>query len=185
MRPRGRMLAATLEQIQEVMVWPVGAWDLWGDVYSRAAELFDSSPGRLVYRTQAMVLEIMADALERVAAQPRPAAPDHDQLAPAVALMDERYRENPSLEEVAAAAHLSASHFHARFREALGMTPHAYMQRRRLQLARCLLAETDMAVGEVGREAGYESPYYFSRVFRKTFGVSPTEERRLARREGP
>ena len=44
--------------------------------------------------------------------------------------------------------------------------------------ARELLLDLDMPIGEVAAECGYDDPLYFSRVFRRTVGVSPSEYRR-------
>jgi AraC-like DNA-binding protein len=48
----------------------------------------------------------------------------------------------------------------------------------KLEWARELLRETDMTVDEVSRRVGFNSPFYFSTVFRQGIGISPTSWRR-------
>ena len=77
-----------------------------------------------------------------------------------------------------------AEHFHRRFRQALGMTPFAFMERRRLEEAVQRLTETHMEVKEVASQLRFSSPFYFTRVFTRRFGVNPTVFRRQAVRQG-
>lgn len=95
-----------------------------------------------------------------------------DRLAPAVSLMQSRCEENPSLEEAARAVHLSPSHFHRCFREAFGVTPHAFVQRQRMRRAVSLLRGGGHNVSEAAEAVGYPSVYYFSRAFKRHFGVT-------------
>jgi len=79
------------------------------------------------------------------------------------------------LEKLAALAHFSVSHFHRVFKGMLGETIMDHLRRIRLERAYARLAETQDPVTDIGLCAGYDSPEAFSRVFRKTFGLSPTQ----------
>jgi AraC family transcriptional regulator len=92
--------------------------------------------------------------------------------------MDEMLGENLALKTVARLANLSPFHFHRTFCAVFGETPHAYRTRRRLDRAARLLKETDLPVTEVCFDAGFESLGSFSTLFRKKYGVSPSEFRR-------
>lgn len=63
------------------------------------------------------------------------------------------------------------------FRQAYGMPPQAYLCRMRVGYAKALLraSRRDMTVKQISQRAGFRDPYYFSRMFRKLEGVSPTE----------
>lgn len=62
-----------------------------------------------------------------------------------------------------------------------GRTPAAHLQACRLECARRLLSETDRAVQDIALSCGFSSPQYFSRLFTKQEGLSPTQWRRKRR----
>ena len=62
----------------------------------------------------------------------------------------------------------------------VGLPPMQYLARWRMQRAARLLADGDATVGAVAFEVGYGSEAAFSRSFKRTVGVSPTEWRRAA-----
>jgi AraC family transcriptional regulator len=80
-----------------------------------------------------------------------------------------------SLNDAARAACLSPFHFHRAFQSAFGMTPHRYAIRHRLERARHLLRATDRSVTEICLEAGFESLGSFSSLFRRTYGITPSD----------
>jgi AraC-like DNA-binding protein len=92
-------------------------------------------------------------------------------------MIDERYAEPLTLDEIAGAAHLSRSHCCALFRLALGTSPIAYRNARRLAEARHLLQSTDIPVHEIARQVGFSSVQEFNRLFRRESGVTPTRYR--------
>jgi AraC-like DNA-binding protein len=59
-----------------------------------------------------------------------------------------------------------------------------YVQQQRMGHAKRLLLNTDLSVFQVAARTGYEDPYYFSRLFSRTQGVSPTRFRRHAQDSG-
>jgi len=83
-----------------------------------------------------------------------------------------------SLEELAALAKLSPTHFCRSFTRSLGMPPHQYQVRQRVEHAKQLLAEPDRTITEVAIAAGYSASSNFATVFRRVTGVSPREFRR-------
>ncbi|MDP2849096.1 MAG: AraC family transcriptional regulator [Humidesulfovibrio sp.] len=86
--------------------------------------------------------------------------------------------EQLNLECLAGLAHFSVSHFHRVFKGMLGETIMDHLRRIRLERAYARLAHTSDTVTEIGFAAGYDSLEAFCRVFRKTFGLSPTECRK-------
>ncbi len=95
----------------------------------------------------------------------------------AVATMHEDCAHPWTLEELAARAGLSRSVLAERFRSAMGDTPLAYLRTVRLQKAMRLLSETSHHLEQVAREVGYQDAFGFSKVFKRTLGLSPREFR--------
>ncbi len=135
-------------------------------------------------RVLGVLLGVLGEALEK---HPEPAtiAPDvPPQLQRALDFMEQNYLDNPSLANLARQAGWQAEYFHRRFRQALGMTPFAFMERRRLEEAVQLLTETEMSVKELSSQLRFSSQFYFTRVFTRRFGVSPSAFRPQAVRQG-
>jgi len=89
-------------------------------------------------------------------------------------LIDELAYEDLSMDEIYSRVDMSAAHLEALFGSAYGVTPVAYRRELRLRRARELLISSQKNVGEVARAAGFADPLYFSRVFRRAFGVTPS-----------
>lgn len=87
---------------------------------------------------------------------------------------------SPGLVQLAAVAGLSPHHCLRAFARLFGETPHRYLTRRRLERARELLEATDLPVTRVCLEVGFESLGSFSSLFRRRYGLPPSEYRRRA-----
>jgi AraC-like DNA-binding protein len=91
--------------------------------------------------------------------------------------MDGSYARPLDIPTLARIAHVSEAHFIRTFRATFGETPHRYLQRRRVERAMFLLAQTDRSVTEVCLDVGFTSLGTFSRTFRAIVGESPTSYR--------
>jgi AraC family transcriptional regulator, melibiose operon regulatory protein len=80
----------------------------------------------------------------------------------------------PSMSEVARAVGCSRARLFRIFRQTAGMTPNDYLQRLRVSRAGELLANTSRPVTEIAIACGFSSSQYFSNVFRKHLGQTPT-----------
>ena len=92
--------------------------------------------------------------------------------------LEANYRRGLSVADVAQAVGLSQNYLATVFRREQGVTINDYLTELRLEEARCLLAGTDKSVAEISWEIGYASPFYFSRLFARKVGRTPTESRR-------
>lgn len=89
----------------------------------------------------------------------------------------ERFCEELSLEEVAAHVHLNPHYFSKMFKDQAGETFIDYVTRLRITHARELIADESLSLKEVCYRVGYKDPNYFSRVFKKVTGLTPSEYR--------
>lgn len=101
----------------------------------------------------------------------------HIYVNKAVRYIQTHYRENLSLDSVAREIDLSAPYLSSLFSKVLGTTFINYVQSVRIQKAKELLCTTTMKVYEVAYAIGYDDEKYFSQVFRKTEGVTPSQFR--------
>lgn len=95
----------------------------------------------------------------------------------AVSEISHRLRQPPSLPELASRSGLSISRFSQLFTESVGLPPLRYAEQLRLRHARELLRLGSLRVSEVAEACGYESAFYFSNRYRKTFGYPPSREK--------
>ncbi|MCW4153351.1 AraC family transcriptional regulator [Halomonas sp. 18H] len=95
------------------------------------------------------------------------------------AWIDRHLAEEIRVESLATQCALSVGHFHACFRDRMGMTPLAYVQQRRLNHARTLVNHSGLSLGQIAALVGFRDQGSFSRAYRRAFEVSPSSERRL------
>ncbi|HOO91992.1 MAG TPA: substrate-binding domain-containing protein [Opitutales bacterium] len=81
------------------------------------------------------------------------------------------------VEEVLKHVGVSRSLLERRFRGAIGRTPLVEMRRQRVERARALLADTDLAINQIASMCGFASNIRFTTVFREQVGVTPTDFR--------
>ena len=96
-------------------------------------------------------------------------------------LIDARFRDPLSLEQLAAAVSRSPRHLSRTVREVTGETVIQLVDHRRMQEARRLLLETDANVDTVGYAVGYQDASHFRRRFRKAHGLPPSAWRQMNR----
>lgn len=129
-----------------------------------------------------LLLEMIGIVLERSDAESRLRNdPAYLRIAPVLDYLNLYYLDNPPLEELAALVHLAPNYFHRVFRQIFNTTPYQYMESKRMELARQLLSTTELPVGEIAEECGYENIFYFSRIFKKRLGRSPLTFRKEIR----
>lgn len=99
-------------------------------------------------------------------------------LASLQAWLFENLHRRLSVEDLAARAGMAPRTFARRFRETVGETPAAFVERARLDAARRRLENPGATVDRVAAEAGFMSAERMRRSFQRAFGVSPAEYRR-------
>lgn len=100
-----------------------------------------------------------------------------DRMEAAVSYFHENYASDIGIEEYAVRNNMSVSWFIRNFRDYTKFTPAKYILSLRVMNAQNLLKTTDYTISEIASIVGYDNPLYFSRVFRASVGISPTEFR--------
>jgi AraC-like DNA-binding protein len=100
-------------------------------------------------------------------------AEEKDITQKAILFMKQNIEKPVTLNVIASQFRLSVSHFSRLFKQRTRYAPMDYFIQLKMQYACQLIDHTHMQVSEVSRELGYEDAFYFSRIFKKTIGISP------------
>ncbi len=141
-----------------------GFADDFDQVNASMARALAPAWGRLI------LLQLIRDTADRGLLGARPLDP---LVAEVLQLLTAHIERPINLSELAERTGYSAQHLNRLFRRELGVTPLQHLMRLRLERAGELLLDDRLTVAGVGQAVGFDDPYYFSRVFRQHFGVSP------------
>ena len=100
-----------------------------------------------------------------------------DSMDTAIRYMRENLDKHLSVSELAAYVGYSVSHFVTLFHERTGMSPIAFFNRLKVRHACYLLDTTQLKINQICHKVGMDDCFYFSRVFRREMGMSPSEYR--------
>jgi len=177
-QPRSLRLQLILSRIRGIIDWPRDRYSQWQSTYMRLPEFQKKNNFSLLCRIEAMLLDFISDLVQFI--------PDSEfekidrelaQFHSALAYMDYNFRSNPALNKIARLNHMHPSYFQHRFTELFGISAHEYMLGKRMSLARQLLGSGNLSVQAVAQQSGYENQFYFSRVFKKYYGITPQQGR--------
>lgn len=101
-----------------------------------------------------------------------------EEIDKATMYFSEHYNEDICIEEYAKRHSMSTSWFIRNFKQYTGSTPMQYILSIRLHNAEALLKSNQYNVSEIASIIGYDNPLYFSRIFKKAKGLSPSEYRK-------
>jgi AraC family transcriptional regulator len=95
-------------------------------------------------------------------------------LADVTRYIDSHIDDELTLDDLAAVARLSRYHFSRAFTRATGRTPHAFVMGRRIQAAKTMLLDTNLAIAEIASKSGFASPAHLSNRFFEAEGLRPS-----------
>ncbi len=155
--------------------------ELFAQACRIATEWSDASrPGRSIIvhdLTRALLVDLVRlytqDGLQTIATDGR--------VLEVLRRLEDEYAGELSVGRMSRWVGVSVSHLRALFKSSLGLGPAKALQARRIREARRLLLGTSRPVNSVARAVGFSDPLYFSRVFRRTVGISPLDFRRSAK----
>lgn len=151
---------------------PMEGGNRYKRMFLSAYELWSKKEAASYFRTYAKVAQIFADLLS-----------DHEQqymqsskyslIQPALDYIHTHFREPISVIALAEMCGISDEYLRTLMRSHTGQTPLSYINTLRLEHARKLLISGYYTVAQAAAESGFESPEYFSRVFKKQYHITP------------
>ncbi|MBQ6876391.1 MAG: helix-turn-helix transcriptional regulator [Lachnospiraceae bacterium] len=152
---------------------------IWNDMKDSAGKLFqDASKAwtgkNPLYRIKCnlLVTEILYKII--LSEMPYHNVPHIKKLEKTRNFIQENFRNELSIEELANSIDMSVSYFRRLFHEAYGYSPMQYIMDLRIENARDLLLSGEVNVTEAARLSGFEDIYYFSALFKRKTGFTPT-----------
>lgn len=105
---------------------------------------------------------------------PDPDSASHRDL---IAILESGGRRSLSVPEIAREAGMCQRSFRTEIHRLTGMSPSEYLTRMKMETALEMLCSTDQNLQEISDSLHYGNPFYFSRVFRQFYGISPGKAR--------
>ncbi|SDN96061.1 helix-turn-helix domain-containing protein [Ensifer sp. YR511] len=102
-------------------------------------------------------------------------------LKRALAAMEAQVDGGPSITDLSRELGITPRHFLRAFKQSTGISPHAFMARRRLERSAEMLRFTNLSATEIALECGFGGSSNFTIAFKRGFGCSPTAFRRIWR----
>ena len=91
--------------------------------------------------------------------------------------IDKNISRNITVEELAGLVHMHPNYFIRYFRSHFGYSPMKFINKLRIDMAKQLLSSTQKSIGKIASEVGVKDIFYFSNLFKKFTGYSPSEFR--------
>ena len=142
-------------------------------------ELTSRTPSPRVY-AESLGVALSAHILCRYgkAARSRRVSAGSAQIRRSIEFMNDNFRHDLTLAQVASIANMSKYHFAKSFRRAMGIAPHRYLTDLRIAKARELLATSSLPIQEIAYQVGYADVSHFTAQFLRRVGTTPSGHRR-------
>ena len=109
---------------------------------------------------------------------PNTASENYPTIAKAKRFIEENYAKPIQLFDIASAVNLSPSYFHTNFTAAVGISPHDYLIRYRIDASKRMLWDTTIGMDVIAEKCGFTNQQYFSKIFKKQTGLTPGQYRK-------
>jgi AraC family transcriptional regulator len=145
-----------------------------------------TAAGRMLVETSSLLLTARLVHTHSEIGLIRPPLPsrhrlDDGRLQRVLAYIEEHLAEDIAVADLANVACLSIFHFTRAFAATMGVPPHRYVSRRRLESAKAMIATGRASLGEIALDCRFSSQSSFTRAFRRATGVTPAEYRQTLR----
>lgn len=154
--------------------------NIWVGFTGRRAEEYLQSCGlndqrRVCHCDQLEELEACVEEMRRFETAGRDSGGEY--VRQAVEYIRSHFQEDLTVARLAKYVGLNRSYLTTVFQNTLGMSPQQVLMRFRMERAAQLLEEKNLSVAEIARSCGYPDPLTFSKAFKRTMGVTPSQYR--------
>lgn len=109
---------------------------------------------------------------------------DYDFVKRQLDWLEEHYSDSSlKIENLVATSKMSRTSYYNELKSLTGLSPKELVSDFRLKKAKMMLEKTDKTVAEIAYRTGFNDPVYFTRLFRTTFGITPTQYRKQENNE--
>ncbi|WP_281888786.1 AraC family transcriptional regulator [Paenibacillus sp. YYML68] len=131
--------------------------------------------------TQSVLLELVYFYLQTVGPEQLTARPleTYTDMSSLLPYIDQHLGSKLTLQQLADIVNVHPNYMVRLFKAQFGFTPIQYLNLQRIRAAKELLMLGKLSIKTVAEQTGFESPYYFTQVFKKHTGLTPTEFRKL------
>ncbi len=143
------------------------------DAFDRATKIYASSGICYMTLLRATVQEIICNIIRE--SHSKALSSINNPAASAKYYIDEYFDRKITAEDISLAAKCSPSHLRKLFHEAYGCSPGAYLNSVRVERAKELLSLNMLKIDEIAVACGFQNVHYFSNVFKKITGISPSK----------
>ena len=126
--------------------------------------------------TQSLLSILLIQLLENAHKLPSPLVHSENQIVDtAVRIISEHATKKLTLEDLAARVHVSVPYLYKLFQTHLGISPGKYIAKIRAEECKVLLRDKQLSMGQVATQMGFSSLQQFSRQFKNTCGITPSQ----------
>lgn len=155
---------------------PIGQSPRLIELIMRLWHVYNQRGGISMFQTEMLFRDVLNEALLCVANRQNSCA-SHTLFERITTYIHENYYQSLSITSLAEQYNVNRNRLSYIFRKHAGMGPAEYLLDYRINMAQKMLFTSEVPVQQIAETVGITDPFYFSRVFKKQFGISPTEYR--------
>lgn len=139
-----------------------------GEIFRKIKKCFDNAVPESAYLT-ARILDLF------VAVSEKEEPYEKDYVQKALDIINSEYMYSISIEEIAKRLNIERTYFSALFKRKTGISPKRCLLEKRMNVATALIEKKNTSISVIANSVGYSDLYTFSKMFKKHFGVSPSD----------
>jgi AraC-like DNA-binding protein len=175
--PATPLFETMLSKVNIVLKWSFTEFAIFDETFKRLGNIDLEKLNGNWFELHALASFILAKVLNSFEKK-ESAASIPPELENSLDFINRHFTQNPSLEAIARHANYAPIYFHRLFKKYFVVSPHQYLERKRMALAHGLLLNSSRTMEEIAELSGYQNVFYFSRVFKKHFAISPGSMRK-------
>ncbi|MDC7221227.1 MAG: AraC family transcriptional regulator [Spirochaetales bacterium] len=145
-----------------------------------ALELINSRHGMRALDCSTLVYSFLTDLYRYTSQSDDSPALRHNKINPVLRYMEDHYKELITIDQLAGVLQISPQHLCTLFKQALDTRPFEYLNALRIHQSKYLLkGHPERRINQIAKECGFESNAYFTTMFKKQTGLTPSQFRKL------